>query len=87
MRRNSAAAAADKGGVGLVAGRLFNDVELQTPPPLTPGQGGGGELAGEKEEGDSDGRVMDEIRRQRKKEQEELDILSPALILIRTALT
>ena len=80
MRRNSAA---DKGGVGLVAGRLFNDVELQTPPPVTPGQGG--ELAGE--EGDSDVRVMDEIRRQRKKEQEELDILSPALILIRTALT
>ena len=68
--------------MGLVAGRLFNDVELQTPAPVTLGQGG--ELAGE--EGDSDGRVMDEIRRQRKKEQEELDILSPALILIRMAL-
>ena len=81
MRRN---AAADKGSVGLVAGRLYNDAELQTPPPVAaPGQGG----EPSSEESGDDVRVMGEIRRQRKKEQEELDLLSPALILIRTVIT
>lgn len=81
MRRNTTA---DKEGVGLVAGRLYSDAELQTPPPVA-ALGQGGDPASE--EGDSDVRVMDEIRRQRKKKQEELDLLSPALILIRTAIT
>ncbi|KAF8418953.1 hypothetical protein EV426DRAFT_577227 [Tirmania nivea] len=79
-------AASDSENVGLVAGRLWSDEELRAPPPAAKE---GIENAGE---GDGSGKgkgeaeperinILDSIRRQRKKEQEELDLTSPALLL------
>ncbi|KAF8443426.1 hypothetical protein BGX38DRAFT_1261142 [Terfezia claveryi] len=86
IRHNTAS---DTENVGLVAGRLWNDEELRTPPPPLAAEEGmenarEGDCLGEgKDEAESEQiNILDSIRRQRKREQEELDLTSPALLLL-----
>lgn len=79
VRHNTAS---DTEKVGLVAGRLYNDLDLDTPSPAEREDGGGEDMNGNDDKGDLN--IMDEIRRQRKREQQDLELLSPALLLLRT---
>lgn len=95
IRHNTAS---DTENVGLVVGRLYTDTDLPTTPlPVRERRGTKPVRVGKDEqpvrvEGDegngsntrdTNTNAMDEIWRLRKKEQEELDLLSPALLLLR----
>lgn len=73
--------ASDSENVGLVVGRIYTDANL---PTLERAEAELGAAGGETcDENTGDKNAMDEIWRLRKKEQEELDLLSPALLLFR----